>query len=157
MLTDLVLDTNVLVHAENPEEPRQAASIALITRLRSATTVACIDPGFSVNQAQNKSLIGAEYLKHLRAGSPGLALIAFLAANGRISAVSRDVDLKTKREIIRMVRNKRDRTFLFVTINSVDRTLASHNFKDMQKDKRKFIRTEYGVAIIEAVNCLNLL
>src|SRR5438132_1342858 len=46
MLPDIVIDTNVLCHADNPYEPRCAASRMLVLRLLEVPAQLCVDEGF---------------------------------------------------------------------------------------------------------------
>src|SRR2546429_630081 len=61
MLPDIVIDTNVLGHPDTPTEPRYAASRALVLRLLEISTHLCVDEGFALDEARNRSFICAEY------------------------------------------------------------------------------------------------
>ena len=150
MLTDLVVDTNVFVHADNPSEQRHGASVKLLDLLLESDTHLGIDEGFDLDPGRNRSLIGHEYLEKLTPMSAAFRLLAHLAQSGRMKFVSRSVDASTRRKINQMLRNKRDRTFLLVASKTDDRVLCSHDFQDFAKAKRKSVRTTIGVSIIEA-------
>jgi hypothetical protein len=91
MLVDIVLDTNVLMHAENSQEARCEQSGNLLQALKICTTKLCVDEGFDLNESRNRSQIGSEYLKHLRPGAVGFELVAYLARTLRIKYVPRRV------------------------------------------------------------------
>jgi predicted nucleic acid-binding protein len=157
MLGDLVLDTNVLLHAGDPRQGRQASAQKLFAKLKTTTTKACVDEGYDQDPARNRSLIGAEYMQHLRQGSVGYALIQFLAVNGRIAVLSRHAPAQIKKQISQMIRNVRDRTFLGVAYNSQSRLLVSHDFQDFDIGKRARLRRDMGVQVVEAQDCCALL
>lgn len=140
MMNDVVVDTNVLVQASNPGVSYGSAALAFVQSLHVAATHVCIDEGFSVDTAQNSSLIGHEYLQHLHAGMVGYELIVALALAGRVKIVKRAVPTAVARRIQQLVRNKRDRTFLQVTYNSEGRTFVSHDFRDFSASKRQTLR-----------------
>jgi len=74
MLVDIVLDTNVLMHAENSQEARCEQSGNLLQAPKICTTKLCVDEGFDLNESRNRSQIGSEYLKHLRPAQSALNL-----------------------------------------------------------------------------------
>lgn len=150
MLPDIVIDTNVLCHADNPAEPRCTDSQTLVLRLLAIPTQLCVDEGFAWDEAKNRSHICAEYLQKLLPGSVAYVVIATLAASGRVRVVNRRPDRTTARRIMQMIRKPRDRTFVGVARNSAGRTLVSHDFQDFALQKRDAIRSDIGVAIIEA-------
>ena len=124
-MSDITIDTNVFVHALNPEEIRNSASLNLLQTLLSTTCKIVIDIGFDMDESKNKSLIGAEYLKHLPPGSLPYAIVADLAQNGRISFVEKSTQPHISKKINQTLRNRRDRTFIIVCINSERKTLVT--------------------------------
>ncbi len=153
MLSDLVIDTNVLVHAQNPSEQRCADARRLLTTLLDTTAVLCVDQGFACDEGQNRSHIGTEYLQNLRAGSLALQVIATLAGSGRVRQLGRRAPQATARQINQLIRNRVDRVFLSVAFNSTDRVLVSHDLEDFQLPKRDTIRRTLGVRVVEAQDC----
>jgi hypothetical protein len=156
-IVDVTIDTNVLMHSCNPNENRCNVSIAFLSALVSSNCLLALDPGFTTDAGTNRSLIGGEYLEKLIPGSLPFAAIAHLAGSGRIKVVTSKVPANLGRKINQMISNRRDRTFLKVSLNSDDRTFASHDFADFSADKRKAIRKEFGVSIVEAQEATQLL
>jgi hypothetical protein len=151
VVNDLVIDTNVFVHAQNPSEQRCASSLSFLESLLSASaTSLCVDQGFSSDLETNKSHIGGEYLNNLRAGSFALNVIVTLASTRRIRQVARRAPQASAKKINQLLRNKRDRIFLSVAFNSLDKILVSHDYQDFQNEKRYDIRKRLGVMIEEA-------
>lgn len=156
MLVDLVVDTNVLMHADDPRQAHQADALGLLTDLVEGTTVICVDEGFDVDEAKNASLIGGEYFARLTAAHTATAVLAHLFAGGRIAMRSRSVGPAIKKCIEQSVRTKRDRTFLFVTHNSAEALFCSHDYRDMQRAKRRMLRDRAGIRIMGAAGVRRL-
>ena len=74
-MTELVIDTNVLVHANNPEQKCFDHCIDLINTLVDGPYSVCVDPGFNVDESVNKSAIFSEYISNVPIQSPGAALL----------------------------------------------------------------------------------
>ncbi len=148
-MIDLVVDTCTLVHA-NSETKYQEYSIELINKLLLNETFLIVDEGFDLNEQNNRSYIGLEYIKHLAPGMLGHSLLQHLAVSERFKFVSNKVPNATKNRIEQLIRNKKDRMFLRISLNSGEKKLVSHDYTDYQKNKRKTIKREMDVAIIDA-------
>ena len=85
MLADIVIDTNVFLHAENEQEVRRESCQSLVALLREGNTLLCVDDGFNLlEESKNRSQIGREYIEHLRVGSVGYEIVRHLAQSGRL-------------------------------------------------------------------------
>lgn len=155
-LADLVVDTNVLVHSQNPRETRFADAVRLLQLVLACDAVLCLDEGFDTEPSRNRSMIAGEYLQNLQFGSVALAFVTQMAQTLRIKQLPRRPSLAQSRRINQLLRNRTDRTFLSVAINSTHRVLVSHDFVDFQPAKRRTIRRELEVAVIEASECCAL-
>jgi predicted nucleic acid-binding protein len=149
MLADIVIDTNVFLHAENDQEQRKQDCQDLINALIETTTKLCVDEGFDLEESRNRSHIGHEYIKHLRAGTLGYALIERLARSGRMLIVPRKVPTSISRHI-RQIPNGPDRTYVQVAFNSREKLFASHDFGDIPQTVRDRIRGATAVKIVAA-------
>lgn len=154
MLVDIVLDTNILVHAHNPEELRHDDCRTLVQEMTTCKTHLCVDEGFDLNEANNRSVIGSEYLKHLGHGTVGHALIIRLASSLRVKYVSARVPQNVSRKIMQQVPKGPDRTFLKVAFNSQDKTLACHDFGDIPDGVRTRLRESFGLQIVDAMGAV---
>lgn len=155
MLNDVVIDTNVLVHAQNPNEQRFEDSTNLIDTILDSNTDLCVDEGFSEEEAKNKSAICSEYFDQLCFGSLGFTLIVQLAHQNRIKQLGRRAPHQISRRINQILRKKSDRNFLNVAYNSVEKVLVSHDFIDFQQPKRDRILSNFHIHVIEACDCLD--
>lgn len=154
ILNDIVIDTNVLMHAQNPNEKRFGDSSVLINTILISNTDLCVDEGFSEEEGRNKSLIGSEYIDNLYFGSLGFSLIVDLVQQNRIKPLKRRAPQKIARKINQILSNKKDRIFLNVAFNSVEKVFVSHDFADFQMPKRNKILSDFTIRVIEACDCL---
>lgn len=150
---DIVIDTNVLAHASNPQEKRRAHAVSLISRLLDGSTHLCVDEGFRESESSNGSHIFAEYRRLLPPGSLGRAFVAKLAGSQRIKQLPRKAATSASQKINQLIAKRTDLLFVCVAYNSAEKLLISHDFVDFQLKKRKLIGKELGVAIVEAANC----
>jgi hypothetical protein len=156
-ISDITVDTNVLIHACNPSEARCDHSIKFLTALNGSTARLAIDRGFATDQSTNSSLIGAEYWGKLVPGTLSYAVIVNLALTQRICIREAKLPLHHNKRLNQMVSNKRDRTFIKVCFNSEGKTLVSHDYADFSVSKRKDIASFFEVNIIEASEGIDLL
>ncbi len=151
VVEDIIIDTNVLVHACKASEAWFASSVQFIERLLEADTKLCIDDMFDVVPSKNKSLIGYEYLKWIPPTTLSYHVLMTLALNKRISVVGRNVSPPLIKLCNKLVPdNKRDRTFLRVAINSIDKVFVSHDFSDFPVAVRKKIKSTLDVKMYDA-------
>ena len=146
MLDDLVLDTNVMLHAENPNEPRRQGSRDLLEGLLRCKTSLRID------EARDSLIIG-EYRQKLRPGMLATVVVAKLAAEKRVLPVEKP-SRKIKNFTLQTLRKPMDRVFLRVAAMSEDKVLVTHDFEDFQTKKRVDIKRKLGVRVLEASECL---
>ena len=149
-MADIVIDTCTLVHASNPESNYFEHSVAFIEKMLLNSILCVVDEGFSLDESENKSFIGLEYIEHLQPMSLGYNLIIELLSAGRIDFISNKVPQVKKNYIEQHIRNKKDRLFLRVALNSKDKLLISHDFTDYQKKKRKTIYKDLSLSILTA-------
>ncbi|MBS1528879.1 MAG: hypothetical protein JSU01_01120 [Bacteroidetes bacterium] len=156
-MIDIVIDTCTLVHANNPESGYQVHSMNLIQKMMENDTLLVVDEGFELDETTNKSYLALEYLKHLSLGMLGYNFIQFMALQQRIKFVSRKIPEASKHFIEQLISNKKDRMFLRVTYNSEEKIIVSHDYEDYKKGKRKKIRKEIGINIVDAEDVIESL
>lgn len=125
-LNEVVIDTNVFRHAQNPNmDCFEAAKDFLINVLESKIVI-CID---------DSDLIKYEYINKLCNAAPGLGaeILSKLWQARRVVPVGQNISSQKHRKIIeRLIRRRdhqRDRTFVKVAYNTNDNVLVSHDFK----------------------------
>ena len=158
MLVDVVVDTNVFLHAQNPSEIRFDAARTFLTSLLAADTMLCVDGVFDLS-APHLSLICHEYLSHIPPTGPGYAILVRLLQTDRVQMnVSTKVLPSSRRRVVSLIpHDPRDRTFVFVASNSQERILVSHDWVDYTEYVRREIEKLLGVVIEEASETLTRL
>jgi predicted nucleic acid-binding protein len=152
MLSDIVVDTDVFAHAENPTVDTYDDSREFIETLRGVQTSLCFDNVFNTDTAKNKSQIASEYFERLPAGSIALVLIAECAAADRISVVGRKVRPEQARAIRELVRDKSDHKFIRTAINSQEKLVVSHDGHILKRASD--IADRLDVSAVRAGACL---
>jgi hypothetical protein len=160
MLHDLVVDTNVFVHAHNRNvglRHHEARKLALQLLDPDSATVLRVDPGFSADPSSNTSRIGSEYLNHLVPGMLGHQVVQTLAASMRVRPVPLLADGDERADVHQLVSDRRDRVFLQVALGSRSRVLASHDDAAFPDDVRSICRTRWGVVVGDAFEVVQLM
>jgi len=153
-MNDVVVDTNVFVHSNNPEEEFCPAARQLVQIISDSKVILCLDEGFHTDPAKNKSQIGHEYIQHIRHGSFAFGLILKLVSEQRIRSLSRKVDIRSKKIICQTIRKPVDRIFVCIAMNTLERVLVSHDFEDFSNNKRGHFNRELAIRVITAQEVL---
>ena len=149
MLEDIVIDTNVLMHADNVSSGRDKEAFGLVQAMLASQTVLCLDVQSSRGEDDPRSsLIRQEYREHL--DGLGGRFVAHMVDEGRVKYVAREVDKDVSRWINQRIPNKRDRTFVKVAINSIESVLASHDYSDFSASTRKDLSKRVQVDVLDA-------
>ena len=147
----IVIDTNVLEHADNPTEKRQSHCKALLDYISGATgMILYIDDGFDINEARNSSKIWSEYIERLPPGSAGHSFLLLLSGLQQIDTLSKVVSSSISKKIRQKVHDSSDIVFAKVTHNSPGKILVSHDFTHFSNASRKFLEDAIGIQIIDA-------
>ncbi|MCH8902674.1 MAG: hypothetical protein IIA45_01995 [Bacteroidetes bacterium] len=149
-LKDIVLDTNVLEHADNSLEKRNTASIMLLYSVNSSSVKLCLDWNTKKSFDVAQSIIWTQYLERLNPMMQGYKMLEYLLKNKRIKPVSRNVALNVNKIIIQRIKDPQDKVFVKVVHGSISKVLVSHDFRDFQIAKRKFFKKKLKISIITA-------
>ena len=152
MLVDVVVDTNVLFHADNVSSKREKEAASFLRAVLAGDTALCLD-GRCVDGVYQvgSSLIEEEYLRHAGAMSLGSAFVAQMASQGRVTYVSRDVSARVRKWINQEIYNKRDRTFVRAAARSCEKVLVSHDFADFPPATRAACRKRLSVDVLDSL------
>ncbi len=148
-MIDIVIDTCVLVHANNPGSGYQEASIELIERLLNKSTKIVVDEDFNLENPSS-SYIAKEYSEHLNNTMLGFYFLAHIGRSGRLKFTSKKTNYAFIKFIVQNVSNKKDHLFLKITYNSTEKILASHDYQDYHKSKRILFKREHKIYILDA-------
>ena len=149
-MNEIVIDTNVLMHAENPTENFMKDSIDFLSKLIDSNIKICVDEGFDATESKNKSKIYSEYLNNLNYGSFGSTAITLLAQTDRILEKPKKVSNNIGQLINRCVYDKEDRIFTKIAVQSVCKILVSHDHKHFPENVRKCLKKRIDLDIINA-------
>jgi hypothetical protein len=159
VLVDLVVDTNVFVHAHNSEQAYSKDSLMVANALLEpgVGTSLRVDPGFSPVEAQNRSKIGSEYFQWLVPGMVGHHLIQELAATKRLIPVVLPTANTLKGRVRELVQDASDRVFLLTALASDDRILVSHDDEAFPDSVRSTCAEDLLVKIYDAPDVVPLI
>ena len=146
---DIVIDTNVLVHASNISCNCYALSLKLLEDILNSKSNICVDDGFDLDAGENRSQIGYEYEKLLkkRNGEFPSQFLAKMFASQRIKEVPKNAEQRQKKIIEQKIKNTKDRIFVNVTCNSNEKILASNDNEDFKKQKRNLLKSKLKINI----------
>ncbi|MBX3046652.1 MAG: hypothetical protein KF698_06620 [Anaerolineales bacterium] len=150
MPRELVIDTNIFVHANNEAIVQHQSALALVSGLLEHDDVICVDPGFSIENAKNRSSIVHEYLTHVHHGSFAFYVLGVLGTNQRINEKPKQTDSATNKVIRQHVHDKTDSTFVKVARYTNTGTLVSHDFRNFPTNVRKTLERLISVFVIAA-------
>lgn len=147
---DVVLDTNVLAHANNPNISYQSGALAVLQWVAETTVRWVLDDQGKSAPDPNTSVMYAEYIRTLPPQGVSLALFIECLANGRVDFAprpNRDI-----RQVLRSIipRNTRDQAVLGAACGSSDRVLISNDFDDFNGAARRRVSQELGVTVLDS-------
>jgi len=153
MPVDIVIDTNVLVHANNQENEHFESSNKFIHALFQSECKLCVDENFDIDESKNKSYIFSEYLNFLTHGTLGFTLLFHMATNNRIKPISKKITEKSVgRKINQYVKDKTDRCFVKVALNSQEKILVSHDYRAISASNRPRLKSELEIIVFNAAD-----
>jgi hypothetical protein len=157
MLDDIVIDSNIIGHAQNPELGAQfdEATLFLESLVTQGVTLVCFDVGL----ANNQSRILNEYRAVLGAANLAQSALATLLSRQQFKECPPSVPPAIREIVNRLIRQCKpmDRLFLCVAHNSSCRVLASHDDEDFDDATRERAEAQLGVRVLDAIDCHPLL
>jgi len=152
-MTDILIDTNILMHANNNHENTQGDCIALLEYLLSSSEMICVDNEIDLD----KSMILHEYYDNLKThGTAGRNFIERMLRLKRFKPVTRQTEHRVTKIINQHINRDKhvDKIFIKTTYNSADKTFVSHDYEDFQDHKRVFFKRTLNINIIQARDLL---
>ena len=144
---DMVVDTNVWMHASNPEVDTFKAALDFVVVLLRSSTVLCFDIGASLNEAGNRSRILSEYRAQVKGTGVGTKILEALLQSERWVNVSDKVTDAERKVINQYVHDVSDRVFARVATNSESHSLISHDTRAFHKECKTQLRKKCGVQV----------
>jgi len=147
---DIVLDTNVLCHADNAASPQHLGSQALLWWMLGSRAKWVLDDQGKSQPNPLTSILYSEYRSSL--APQGFALNVFVRCLGtdRVTFARRPchADQQAIRKLV--PRKASDRAVLGAAIATMDRLLVSNDLDDFDENVRLAASSNWCVAIVEA-------
>ncbi|WP_148639668.1 hypothetical protein [Brachybacterium sp. SW0106-09] len=150
--TDLVIDTNILVHASNGNETYYQSSIQIIEWLRDSDVSIVLDDTGKAKPNPNTSVLYSEYRRHLTPSTLGWIFVSHLMRTGRASFVARPSQAAKKSIEKILPRNKQDRAVLGAAHGSIDKLLLTNDWDDFDQAARKACRKDLQVSVLDSLD-----
>jgi hypothetical protein len=154
-MNDIVVDTNVLVHTNNANTHYNGSAIKTLYRIKQFDMYICVDDVFNIDESKNTSIIGHEYIKHIRTGTFAYAFLLERILTGKISQIRKKDFSNVKRKLNRKIINKEmtnthDIAFVIVAYGSNNKILVSNDYDDFNELIREYILNEFSVSILDS-------
>lgn len=133
---DVVIDTNVLVHASNGALPQFGSSFEVVNWMMNCTAILVLDDLGKLKPDPSTSRLYCEYKQHVPRGSIGEQLLIRLLSSSRVKFVERpDRQISSR---VRQIcpRNKGDQAVLGAAAMSEDKVLVSNDWNDFDTAAR---------------------
>ena len=150
MKQEVVIDTNVYVHSHNRSNAFHCTSLSVLTSLLSSNIHICVDDVFDVDSSKNTSIIGHEYIKHIRSGTYGYFVLITLIKERRIKQIQKSNYKNIKRDFRKLISNSHDLALLVTTFASTDKYLISNDFNDFTCNIRHLFPKRFGIIIVSS-------
>jgi hypothetical protein len=150
MSTDLVIDTNIFMHAHDPRQECQQDCLDFLQNLLEGSVMLCVDDGFDTEEAKNCSKIQSEYLNFIISGSYSFYVLQILALSQRIKICPKSVSPQDNKVIRSHVIDSTDRIFVKVAANSREKIFISHDDAAISAEARDVLKSKIGVRVCRA-------
>jgi len=145
---DVVIDTNVLVHANNPELDKFESATKFVKAILDSAVLICLDSGASASEAESASRILSEYWSHVRGRGLGSILLEAMLSRKLWTSV----DISNLPQAYRKLFNQNipdstDRVFAKVASNSISKLLVSHDGHAFSDSCKKILATKCGISV----------
>lgn len=147
---DLVLDTNVLSHADNPASSSQQSALEVIEWMRDSTVFWILDDNGKNQPDPFTSQLYAEYTQTLSPMGASLQLFIACLAGGRIRFAPRPGEALRNNVRKLVPKNKKDQVILGATAGTEDKVLVSNDEDDFHTAARKDIHKKLAVTILRS-------
>jgi hypothetical protein len=150
MLTDVVVDTNVWMNANDPKTKMFPSAFLFVAQLLSANTRICLDAKAVDNEGKpiESKILGEYTVKVLQQGpSTGANALAYMLANSRWRRVNPKTTDYARKWAEDKIRKPSDRPFLIAAINSRSKVLVSNDEKDFDGGTRQAAKSEFKVTV----------
>jgi predicted nucleic acid-binding protein len=154
-MNDIVVDTNVLVQTNNTNTHYNRSATETLHRIQQSDLKICVDDVFNIDESKNTSVIGHEYIKHVRAGTLAYAFLLERIKTGKIVQIYKKDFGRIKRKLSRKIINREmtntyDIAFVITAYGSSDKILVSNDYADFNEVMRNYILKKFSVSILDS-------
>ena len=147
-LEDIVVDTNIWMHASNPDVDTFIDALEFVLSLKRSPTLLCFDTGASINEAENRSKILSEYRAHIGDSGVGSHVLAHLLNSGRWTDIDPKVVSSQRKVILQNIPDSSDHIFAKVATNSKCRSLISHDYTAFHQKCKAALKAACKVRVL---------
>jgi hypothetical protein len=161
-MIDIVIDTNVLVHTNNKNNHFNKSAVETLTIIHDLDLSICVDDVFNIDESKNTSIIGHEYIKHVRQGTLAYAFLLDRILKRKIVQIVKkdykEVKQKLNRKIMHREMNKpHDIAFVIAAYGSNDKLLISNDCDDFTDNIRRYVADSFSVSIHDSAEYVLLM
>ncbi|TWS17833.1 type II toxin-antitoxin system VapC family toxin [Tsukamurella asaccharolytica] len=150
---DIVLDTNVLSHAENSTFEHHDSAKCILEWMRGSSTLWVVDNTGKSKPDPKTSLLFAEYRATLQPMGAPLQLFTMCLLTGRVVFAERPNQANRSRIRKLIPRNNKDQAVLGAALDAEDQVLVSNDLDDFSPNVRDTIRKVLGVNVVHTQEC----
>lgn len=146
---DVVVDTNVLAHADDPKKATSQASQQLLLFIKESELKWVLDDQGKKAPNPETSLLHAEYRNTIVEMGFSATVFAFLLRTNRVIFAPRPGE-QVRKAIRKLVpANKGDQAVLGAAVGSTDGVLVSNDFGDFTAAVRTSVLKELSVTVVD--------
>lgn len=153
---DVVIDTNVFVHSQNPGDSHHESCVTILAWIRDAEVSLILDDQGKRKPNPETSLLYSEYMTHFTPQGLPRAVLAHLMINGRVHFVDRPG--QHLRNAIRKIcpSNVCDRAVLGAAAMSASKHLVSNDWADFGERARRSASKDLNVEILDSIEAVSI-
>jgi predicted nucleic acid-binding protein len=154
-MNDIVIDTNVLLHAENKAIHYCRSAFRTLELVLKADLCLCVDDVFSMDSFRNTSVIGHEYIQYIRTGTFAYAFLLDRLIKGKYKQIFKNEHKKIKLLLNKKVKNgeihnRHDLAFVITAYGSQNKMLISNDYDDFNDRIREYILNSFLINILDS-------
>lgn len=156
MLIDIVIDTNVISHANNPSCKYGKDSMRFLMKMLESKTSMCLDAKLKDGSPDQKSSRIMQEYRNTLSATHGLTyqfLVQMMQKN-RIKFVPTEVNRDDAVWINQRISVPNDRTILRIALNSEGFVVASNDYQDFTKSVRRECKKTFGLQVLESKDAI---
>jgi len=154
-MADVTIDTNVLVHTGNKSTHFYSSAIKTLEIVKTRDLSICVDDVFSLDGAKNTSVIGHEYIQHVRQGTFAYMFLLDRLTKNKVVQITKknykNVKQAFNKKIMTGEMNKpHDIAYVITAYGSDNKLLISNDHDDFNDAIREYVLNKFSVTILDS-------